>query len=43
VAFGDSDLPVTDEKMKALAANAPRVRLQPNERRTVDLTRAANK
>lgn len=43
VAFGDSDLPVTDEKIKALAANAPRVRLQPNERKTVDLTRAANK
>jgi hypothetical protein len=43
VAFGESDLPVTDEKIKALAADAPRVRLQPNERKTVDLTRQANK
>jgi hypothetical protein len=43
VAFGESDLPVTDEKIKALAADAPRVRLQPNDRQTVDLTRPGSK
>ena len=43
VAFGSSDLPITDEKMKALAANAPRVTLRSNERQTVDLTVPASK
>lgn len=38
VPFGESDLPLTDEKIKALAANAPRVRLQPKDHKTVDLT-----
>jgi Carboxypeptidase regulatory-like domain len=38
VAFGSSDLPLTDEKVKALVANAPRVTLQANERKSVDLT-----
>ena len=38
IAFGESDLPLTDEKVKALAANAPRITLGPKESKSVDLT-----
>jgi hypothetical protein len=43
IAFGASNLPLTDEKARALAANAPRITLQPSERKSLDLTMASSR